>query len=50
MNEKGIVVADKLYDIRAWLEGMFEENNNERLSYGELAQIDAVYDIIKKED
>lgn len=41
------MASDKLAEIREWLGGMQEELDDESISYGELNEIDSVYDLIK---
>lgn len=47
MSEDEPMAADKLMVIRDWLEYVSTELEEERISYGELAQIDLVYEDIK---
>lgn len=50
MNEEEAITADdQLRVISDWLADMQHESDKERLSYSEISDIQAVYDIIKIE-
>lgn len=42
------IAMDKIAEIEVWLFDVKHELEKERISYGELAQIDNVYEIVKQ--
>jgi hypothetical protein len=49
MTDDQLLASDQLNAIRDWLDYVQGEHDNERISYGELIDIEQVYNIIKDE-
>lgn len=49
MEDEPLLASDQLYQIDMWVEGMKAVLEGESISYGELSQIEQVYNIIKEQ-
>lgn len=46
-EEEAVIVSDQLSVVESWLRFMRECDEKETLSYGEIAEVQAVYNLVK---